>query len=229
MNLATMILGVRDRIPETTANQWTDAQITRWVNDGQNRIVVDLVPEALVGNSSTTGLVVYASATMASNAASFAIQASTERYLAVGVQYAGQNGPTWARQVPVGSLRLDVTSPADCVAFGVTVREPIWWMDRGSVQVRPGANLATCAVSTVRLVQPVALSATSDTSLVPATFHEAIVDYAVHVAKKLEREYGESQAALQNYQAAVDKTNARYTGTEGQNERRALAAPTEIG
>jgi hypothetical protein len=229
MNLATMISGVRDRLPETTANAWTDAGITRWLNDGQNQVVIDLVPEALVGNASTTGLIAYASASMASNVASFAMGASTERYLAVAVQYGGQTAYVQARQVPVGSVRFDSTSPADCAAFGVTIQNPIWWTERTGVQVRPGANLATCAVSTVRLVQPVALSATSDTSLIPATYHHLVVEYAVHVAKRLEREYAESQQVYGIYRDGIDRVNARYTGTQGQNERRATAAPTEVG
>jgi hypothetical protein len=228
MNLAGMISGVRDRIPEATANQWTDAQITRWLNEGQDQVAHDIVPEALVGDSSVNGLVIYGTASMASNVASVANPGSTLRILGVFVQYGGQTGYAQARQVPVGSVRFDSTSPADLMGSGVSIFSPVWWADRTAINVRPGANLATCALNIVRLARPVALSATSDTSIIPVSLHHIVVEYAAEMAKRMEREYTEAAYIKNKYETEVANVNQQFGGMQGQNQRRAAAIPAEI-
>lgn len=213
MNLAGMVSGVRDRISEATANFFGSDAIIRWVNDGQRDIVSRLVPDALVGPTSATGCIADAAvAAITTTDGTAALPSDFVRIVSAHVLFSGRNEEVPIRILPSASNFDKTLSAADQYARGVTVFSPVGWLSDGFLNVRPG-NMAGNV--TVRYVQlPSDISGTQ-TSIVPVQYHHLIVEYAVHVAKRFEREPEESNFAFQHYLNGISAANSLYGGTQG--------------
>jgi hypothetical protein len=213
MNLAGMVSSVRDRISETTANFFASDAIIRWINDGQRDVVSRLVPDALVGPTSATGCIADSATTaLTTTDGTVALPADFVRIISAHAAFSGYNESVPIRIIPSAGGFDKSLSAADQYARGVTVYSPIGWLSDGFLNVRPG-NVAGNV--TFRYVQlPSDISGTQ-TSIVPVQYHHLIVEYAVHVAKRFEREPDEANFAFQQYMNGISAANANYVGTHG--------------
>lgn len=180
---STIITYARYYLNESSADFWSDAELLAWINQG----TMDIVSRTRCLESTET-------ITLASSTVEYTISSS---YIDIStVTYTDSDGNTKGLQK---SNPQTIGHPRDT--------EPAFWYEwNGKVGIFPALSSRTTEVATAFYVStPSALTATSDTIVVPAIYDRALTLYVAAQALLKEEQYGKSARLMGEYLAEIDR------------------------
>jgi hypothetical protein len=183
---------------EPTPKFWTSDERTSWINEGQNDIANKLVDDVLIplivpsSVATSVGVNNYSLTTLVS-----------DNYLRIkdvsvdGVYY---------RPLSI----WDVNALNNSFYAGGT-KDQFWYFLNNKIYISPTPTaMGTITVTYIKL--PTALSAPTDTSVVPVVFHQYILLYALHLGWIKAGKPVDATSTLNLYHSHIQAINARYMG-----------------
>lgn len=190
-DLSDLILRVRDRLNEDTASFYSDAQIKRWLNSGENDVATkSLCYESIQSKSTTSGT---------RTVAVTAIKVHHVEYIPTGTNL----GLVKINPLQLGHLPTDGATPQYWFQWGQVI----------GIEPKPAAiyslNLYTSIFPTV------ALSNNTDEPAIPTEFIPLTVDFAVTCGLLRDNLYSKAAAIyipyIQELKEIRDKILTRYS------------------
>lgn len=185
--LASSVLSrVRSQLIDTSSVRWSDAELLRWMSDGQ-RTIVAAIPKA-TASIATRALVAGSLQTIAADGYMLLAvyrNASGRAVYEVGRSTLDHETPTWQTQ----------TATAAVTAYFVDETDP------RSFWVYP-PNTGAGSVTLSYAVQPAELAATTDALSVRDIYATPLFDYVMFRAHQKDDDYAAGQQAAQQYLAS---------------------------
>lgn len=155
-DLSDIILRVRDKLNESSASFFSDAQITRWINDGELDVAVKgLCLENTQVKTTTNGQRTF----------------SITCVKAFHVEYVPATG------TPIGLVKINPSYLGRVPYDGVL---PQYWFKWGGyigIEPKPAATYTLNVYTSI--IPSAEMALTTDEPEIPAAFHDLIVSYAV--------------------------------------------------
>jgi hypothetical protein len=209
-DFSDLLARTRTVLNETTAAFWTDAELKRWLNEGER----DIAAKAECIENVDTGVVI----------------PTTTRVVPFSgykVKYV-EHVPTAG--APIGLQKINMKQLGKLPFNGVI---PQYWFQWGStvgncIIIDPYPATATGTLNIYVADYPVnEMYDDTDEPQVPYEFHELIVDYAVYMALWKAKKWGQSAQVYQRYISILNGLRTKYVEHEV-DYKETIAVPDAI-